>query len=236
MKSKQKLMELLGNLEKERCANFTKMFECIPNEVIAQMSYKKMQKNDTIIWAGDSCDAVYIVLKGRVTGLDYQCSGNIYAFMDNCKMDVVGDFEVFGGMDKYSVTVRTEEECEILRLPSHIYLKWMKADVNALFFRTTKLMNRLLQEKEGERKSLFLNCKDRVIMYLVHSYEESVDKKERYRVKKTQTQLADNIGFHTRSVQRSVLSLKKEGLICVESGKIYISKEQYLGLKECVKC
>lgn len=238
MESKSKLVEILNGLEKEQGMYFMKMFEHIPDEVVKRIQYRKVKKNQMIIRAGDSSDTVYIILTGSVTGVDYQWAGNAYVFMDFYRMDVVGDFEVFAGIDKYTVSIRAAKDSELLCVPSNIYLKWMKQDVNALFIRTKKLMNTLVSEKKNERKNLFLSCKDRLIIYLVHSYEENGKGKEEYRVKKTQAELADGIGFSVRSVQRSILSLKENGNIAIKNGKISISNTQYFLLKEYInnKC
>ena len=44
---------------------------------------------------------------------------------------------------------------------------------------------------------------------------------------KRMMELADRLGCNIRSIQRSIVSLEKEGVISSESGKIKISKEQY---------
>lgn len=232
MESKKKLIELLSGLEREQNSYFLKMFANIPDEAIKYMHYKKVKKNEMIIRAGDAADTVYMILAGKVTGVDYQWEGNVYVFMDFYRMDVVGDFEVFADMARYSASIRAAEDSEMLCLPADCYLKWMKQDSNALFLRTKKLMKTLLSEKIDERKNLFLNCKDRLMLYLVHSYEENGNGKESYKISKTQAEVADSIGFSVRNVQRSILSLKENGDIDVKKGKIYISNKQYLRLKK----
>ena len=236
MKSKAELIKMLKSLDEKQSIYFMKMFENIPDDIVKTMNYKKVKKNETLIQTGDICDTVYIILSGRVSGTDYQQSGNIYVFMDFCKMDIVGDFEVFGGMSEYSASIKTVEDSEILTIPAKAYLSWMKQDVNALFSRTQKLMHILFTETKDGRKHLFLSCKDRLILYLVNFYEKHGKDKESCKVKKNQTEIADGIGFHVRSVQRNILTLKEEGLLTVESGKIVISYAQYSKLKEYVDC
>ena len=52
------------------------------------------------------------------------------------------------------------------------------------------------------------------------------------KINKTQSDLSDRIGFNVRSVQRNIAALEKDGLISIENGKITISSEQFLRLKE----
>ena len=44
--------------------------------------------------------------------------------------------------------------------------------------------------------------------------------------------LSDRGGFNVRSVQRSIAALEKENLITLESGKITVSQEQFVKMRE----
>ena len=52
------------------------------------------------------------------------------------------------------------------------------------------------------------------------------------KINKTQAEWSDRTGFNVRSVQRNIAALEKDGLISIENGKITISPEQFLRLKE----
>ena len=72
--------------------------------------------------------------------------------------------------------------------------------------------------------------------YLVKLYkQEHSDTYYRFQVGKTQQELADKVGFHVRSVQRSIVSLEKDGFITIKNGKIIISYDQYLKLEEFIE-
>lgn len=70
-------------------------------------------------------------------------------------------------------------------------------------------------------------------IYLAKSYENKKrSNSDTIKITRTQTELSDRIGFNVRSIQRNIAALEKEGLISIESGKITISKEQFLRLKQ----
>lgn len=80
----------------------------------------------------------------------------------------------------------------------------------------------------SDRKYLFMSCKERLMKYLVVSYaSKDRTKSSIMRIKKTQTELSERIGFNVRSVQRSIAALEKEELIGNDNGKITVTKEQY---------
>lgn len=233
MESKQQLTELINKSEPDRREYLNGLFKYAPETVIKAISHKTIQKNQYLIHAETACDTIYIILSGNIVGMDYQKQGRVYYFMDFTRMYIVGDFEVFGGIPEYCVSIRAAQECQILLLPADAYLKWVQHDENALFLRLKSIMATLTFEKKNEREYMFMNCKERLIQYLVKSYEnQKPDGSRPHKINKTQAALSDRIGFNVRSVQRNIAALEKEGLISVENGKITVSKDQFLKLKQ----
>ncbi len=234
MESKQQLLEIISKSESDRCMYLSELFKYIPDETARTISYKKIQKNHYIIHSEAPCDTVYIILSGNVTGMDYHKQGRAYYFMDFAHMYIVGDFEVFGDIPEYTVSICATEECQMLSIPSRSYLQWVQHDENALFLRIKNIMSMLVFEKKHEREYMFMNCKERLVKYLVKSYENKQHESpgRKYKIARTQSELSDRIGFNVRSIQRSIASLEKEKLISVENGKITISHEQFLQLKQ----
>lgn len=94
-------------------------------------------------------------------------------------------------------------------------------------------MSTLTLEKMNEREYMFMNCKERLVDYLIKSYENrELESTGVYRFVKTQSELSDRIGYNVRSVQRNVAALEKNRLITIRRGKITISQEQFLRLKQ----
>ncbi len=233
MESRQQFTQIIGTLENKHFSYMEKLFSSCPDDVIKKMGYTKIPAGYTLIHAGSPCDYVYIILRGKVSGVDLQNMGNVYIFMEYSETEILGDYEIFGDFKEYRVSIRSTTECEVLTIPASVYLKWMQQDINALFMRTRNLMNTLTNQTSEERKYLFLECKDRLLLYLMEIYEKKGNGKL-YRVKKTQSQIAERIGFNVRTIQRNIQSLEKEGFLTVEMGKICISREQYLMMKDYI--
>lgn len=234
MESKKQLLEAVSKSEFDRREYLNALFKYVPDAIVKTISCKKIKKGEYIIHEGTPCDMVYIILSGTIVGMDYQKQGRAYYFMDFAQMHIVGDFEVFGDIPEYCISICAAEECEILMLSAKYYSQWVQHDENALLLRIKNIMAMLTFEKKNEREYMFMNCKERLVKYLVKSYENKQHESpgRKYKIARTQSELSDRIGFNVRSIQRSIAALEKEKLISVENGKITISHEQFLQLKQ----
>lgn len=235
MESKEQLFQMIEKGEAERRQYLEALFKYIPEAVIRELTYKKYEKDEIILHAGQNCDSIYFLLTGQVIGLEHQKMGRVYSFMDFTKMNVLGDFEAFSEQQGYGVTVRAASTCSLLKLSSTSYLKWIKHDENALYLRLNHILTTLSSERKMDRSYIFMDSKERLVSYLVNLYDSKKNKNGSFKVPRTQGELADKIGANVRSVQRSIAALEKAGLISLENGKIVISEEQYLLLREQIK-
>lgn len=236
MESKKQLYETIAKAECDRREYLEALFKNIPESTVKEMTYTEIQKEEYVLYAGDSSDTVFFLLNGHVIGLEHQKLGRVYSFMDFTKMNILGDFEAFGEIPKYGVTIRAAERCELLKLSKKSYLSWVRHDENALYLRLNNILSTLTYERKLDREYIFMDCKGRLISYLVKLYEkEQTDRSVPFKVKKTQAELADKIGFNLRSVQRNIASLEKENFLTIENRKIIISYEQYLKLADFIE-
>lgn len=232
MESKQQLLELISKTDRDRYDYLDALFKCVPDGIINEMAYMEIKKGQFILRAGQPSNTVYIMLSGKVAGLEHQDMGRVYYFMDFTKMYVVGDFEIFGDYFEYCVSIRALTDCKLLKISSKKYIQWIQHDESALFLRIKNIITTLTFERKIDREYVFMNCKKRLVKFLIKSYESGrKDNTGKYKILKTQADIADRVGFSIRSVQRNIASLEKEGIISVESGKITISCEQFLQLK-----
>lgn len=230
MESRQELLEIISGLERKKSDYLNSFFKNCPEAIIRSIKYVKVPKDYHLIQADSECNNAYIILNGKARGIDLQSVGTPYIFMESTGIDVVGDFEIFGGISKYRMSIQTVTECEIMVVPAKKYLDWMTKDVNALFMRTRTFMYMLTNQTANERKNIFLGCKERMIIYLIEQYEKFGHKKE-YIIQKNQTELAECVGFNVRTIQRNIRILEAEGLIKSIAGRISITYIQYLNLK-----
>lgn len=152
MESKKQLLEAVSKSESDRREYLNALFKYVPDAIVKTISCKKIKKGEYIIHEGTPCDMVYIILSGTIVGMDYQKQGRAYYFMDFAQMHIVGDFEVFGDIPEYCISICAAEECEILMLSAKYYSQWVQHDENALLLRIKNIMAMLTFEKKNERE------------------------------------------------------------------------------------
>ncbi len=231
MESGRTLTEAIGALDREQSEYLDSFFANCPEEVLQTAQHVTVPKGQAVMQAGAACEYVWIVIKGEVSVEDIRMPGNVYSFSVGSGIHIVGDYEPFAGLAEYQKTVCAETTCEIFRIPSAAYMRWMRQDGNALFMRTHVFARTLAQEISSERQYLLLNSRERLILYLVKAYGKWENGGECI-IRKTQAELAQRIGVNVRTVQRSIHWLQEMGFVSCHGGKIHIMRKQYEMLEE----
>lgn len=227
MKTLKQLLEE-NDMPLERRAYFLKLFDKIPHQTVEHIVSTKVRKGDYVLKAGEPCEAVYFLLKGKVAGEAYTDQGRAYSFLDFSNMYVLGDYEMLYNCSEHIISIKAEQNCVLLKLARDHYINWIKQDVAALYLRTSNILSVLTFERSVDREFLQKSSKERLALLLVRFYENNEkDKGGCYTVEYTQSELADKIGVNLRSVQRSIAAMESEQLVQLKKGKMVISYEQY---------
>jgi CRP-like cAMP-binding protein len=235
MKTIKQLLEE-NDMPPEHREYFQKLFDKIPHQTVEHIVSAKAKKGDYILKAGEPCEAVYFLLKGKVAGETYTDQGSVYSFLDFSQMYVLGDYEMLYDSAEHVISIKAEQDCNFLKLSRDHYINWIKQDVTALYLRTKNILSVLSFERRVDREFMQKNSKERLCVLLVRFYEVGTkDKNGNHTVRHTQSELADKIGVNLRSVQRSIAALEREQLVQLKKGKMVISQEQYEKLAQMSK-
>lgn len=219
-------------LNSEQLDFLHKFFRNCPDSFISNLIYKKLRKNHTLINAGDSCSYVYILLDGRLQAIEEYVTDEPYRFTEIPAIDIVGDYELFQQISRRMVTLTAIENSALIIMPSNAYFSWIQNDANALFIRTQKLISRTSEQNQFERQNFFLDNKTRLIHFLFTECSRTSPQKAPCTVAYTRLQIAQKLGCSVRTINRSVLSLKEDGIVTMNHGKIQINEDQYLMIQE----
>lgn len=208
------------------------LFENCTEDVKNYMSIMSVEAHNTLIKAGEKCSNIYIVLSGRVTGIEWPMHEKSYSFKDFGPGDFFGEIEYFSDLTNYRISVMTITRCRILVIPTVYYMEWLQKDVRALFLRTKANIHRLITQTAEARKYLFLEGRERLILYLIKKYEEKQPVPHLLELQQTRIQMSEEIGFSTKTLNRNIRKLEEMNLIQVQKGKIEISEAGYYQMKE----
>ena len=81
--------------------------------VLATVSYTHL---------GERCNNIYIILSGKVTGIDWPINERAYSFKDFGPGDFFGEIECFADLLYYRISVVTVTKCRVLTIPAAFYI------------------------------------------------------------------------------------------------------------------
>mgnify|MGYP002620451180 FL=1 len=224
-------MDIFNMLPSKKQEYMNVLFRNCTEEVKYYMSIVEVDADQTFIKAGEECRYIYIVLSGKVTGVEWPMNEKSYFFKDFGPGDFFGEIECFAGMPKYRISILSSTQCRLLAIPSVYYMEWMHMDVDALYMRTQENMKRLVTQTAEARKYLFMDGKDRLMVHLVRKYEQRQPLPSILELKQTRTRISEEVGISMKTLNRSIKKLEDMQLIQLNKGKIVITKEQYLQMK-----
>lgn len=192
-----------------------------------------MEADTKFISANEPCNSIWVLIEGRVRAIEEQISGDVYAFTEFQAPELFGEMEVLAGIPYYKVTLSSASYCRFVVIPMNRYLGWIRNDAEALFLRVRTIMRHTLEASENDRSYLFLDGVNRLILYMTQYYRKNEENKVCTMQIKRQ-QIADETGFSTKTINRSIKKLSDKGLITLDGRKIVITEKQYEQLLELI--
>lgn len=229
-------MDVFNELPPKKRAYMDLLFQNCSEEVKYYMTLTEVEADTTLIKAGERCNNIYIILSGKVTGIDWPINERAYSFKDFGPGDFFGEIECFADLLYYRISIVTVTKCHVLTIPAAFYMEWIQNDEEALYSRTKVNMRRLITQTTDARRYLFLEAKERLVLYLVRKYEQKAANSKiiDMNLNQTRTQLAEEIGFSTKTLSRNIKILEEKGFIQVNKGKILITEEEYQRMKRYI--
>lgn len=225
-------MEIFKKLPLEQQAYLETIFQNCTEEVRYYMRLMEIGAEQTLLSAGDKCSNIYIILSGKVTGIEWPMYGRAYPFKDYGPGDFFGEIECFAGLSNYRISVVTITKCEVLVIPSIFYMEWLQTDVDALYLRTQENMKRLITQTADARRYLFIEARERLMMYLIRKYTQKMPAGKILVLKSSRDQMADEIGISIRTLNRSIKKLEQDGLIWIQKGKVTVTEKGFLHMQK----
>ncbi len=224
-------MDIFNELPPQKRGYMELLFRNCTEEVKYYMTLIDIEADRTFIKAGTDCTHIFIILSGKVTGVEWPMHERPYSFKDFGPGDFFGEIECFAGLSQYRISIVASTKCRVLSIPADAYMDWMRMDVDALFLRTQENMRRLITQTAEARKYLFMEGKDRLMVHLIRKFEQRIPPPAVLELKQTRAQISDEIGFSVKTLDRSIQKLEELDLIRVQRGKIIITEAGYRRMK-----
>jgi CRP-like cAMP-binding protein len=225
-------MEVFKELPVKKQAYMERLFQNCTEEVKYYMSVADVKEGQLLIEAGEKCDYIYIILSGKVSGIEWPMYGRSYYFKDYGPGDFFGEIEYFADLSNYRISAIALTECRVLIIPIIYYMEWLRSDVEALYLRTKENTGRLISQTADARRYLFIESREQLMMHLIRRYEQKQPLKKPLEIKASREKLSEEIGFSVKTLNRNIKKLEEDDLISVKKGKIIIPEAGYLKMKQ----
>lgn len=230
-----KLSDILSYISVEDKQMTVKLFENAPSFITEHSSVKILQPGQTLISTDQKAEKIFIHLTGTLLGVDTFEPDIIYNFLELHPVNIIGEFEAFSSKQNYQININAKTKSLLIAITTKDFLNWMKCDINALNIITRLLAHKLTNESKVNREYLFLNSYDRLLIYF-YNYCINLDPDiQVITINKKRSELADEVGFCEKTVNRAMNKLVSNGYISSGRNSIKISPKQFSLMKDTLE-
>ena len=184
---------------------------------IAAANLRKFQPRSTIIFGGENCDSVFLLLRGMVSVhidgaagreiiLDYLNAGEFF-----------GELPMFLKSRQRSAGVKAKCCCEVAELSYARFRALSQQHPDLIFTVATQMANRLVRTTQKVSDLAFLDVTGRVARTLMElsKQPDAVTHPQGMQIKVTRLEIGNIVGCSREMAGRAIRALSSEGLISV---------------------
>lgn len=179
---------------------------------------RRYPPKSTIIYAGDSSDSLYYIIKGSVTVLIEDDDGKemIVAYLNDG--DFFGEMGLFDSEDERSAWVRAKTECEVAEISYSKFMELSEAKPHMLFELGIQMARRLRATTRKVGDLAFLDVTGRVARTLLDLCKEpdAMTHPDGMQIKITRQEIGRIVGCSREMVGRVLKTLEEQGLVDVK--------------------
>jgi CRP/FNR family transcriptional regulator, cyclic AMP receptor protein len=196
----------------------------IPNveNFLTHCHRRRYPAKSTLIYAGDTGDTLYYIVKGSVTVLIEDDEGRemIVAYLN--PGDFFGEMGLFGHEDR-SAWIRAKTECEVGEISYAKFIEFTQTNPDVLFALARQMANRLRDTTKKVSDLAFLDVTGRVARTLLELCNEpdAMTHPDGMQIKVTRQEIGRIVGCSREMVGRVLKTLEDEGLVSV-AGKTMV--------------
>lgn len=198
-------------------------FAGLPEELHGVYTLRELPERYLIHQKDSPLDRVGVLCEGGLRVINEFASGNAIMIEHTGPVDFIGDVTVLAGRPRVSVTIETRLPSTVLFFTRADFEFWMERDPHLVREMARKVADKLYQSSYGRGKELFYSSPRRLMEYLLRETAGTVGP---VRLPATRQQMAEELGMSLKTVDRTVVKLREQGLLTVERGKLCLSPEQ----------
>ncbi len=186
-------------------------------EFLSHCHRRRYPAKSTIIYAGDTGDTLYYIIKGSVTVIIEDDDGRemIVAYLN--PGDFFGEMGIFGHDDR-TAWIRAKTECEVGEISYDKFLELVETNPDFLFALSRQMASRLRDTTRKVGDLAFLDVTGRVARTLLDLCNEpdAMTHPDGMQIKITRQEIGRIVGCSREMVGRVLKTLEDQGLVSVK--------------------
>ncbi len=184
---------------------------------------RRYPAKSTLIYAGDTADALYFVISGSVSVVIEDQDGRELVLSYLNPGDFFGEMGLFEGQDVHSAWVKAKEESEIAEISYSRFMSLVEKKPDLILKLASQMATRLNKTSQKVGDLAFLDVTGRVARALLDLAAEpsAMSHPDGMQIKITRQELGRIVGCSREMVGRVLKVLEEQGLIEV-SGKTMV--------------
>ncbi|WP_028594283.1 Crp/Fnr family transcriptional regulator [Paenibacillus assamensis] len=199
---------------------YAMMKQC-PYEILREWKLTQFKSGTILFSQGDIQDSFYILVEGVADISVIGENGKKYVQSTYHKGDMIGELEIVDRLPFIS-NVEAVTDVVLMGLKREHFLNWLQLDrnFNEYFIRSILKLQYDILKKEGDNNLYTLH--DRVCSYLLRCLPHGQKRAEGIVIQVDKQQLSHQFAVTTRSINRTLSELKKQGIIDLNKQEIII--------------
>ena len=233
-KRTDEVLNLIASLDPEAQSYLNAYLENAPISILEQFDIVAMEGGTTNIYEGENIQKIFMLVEGRVKATDQYLDGVSYEYMWFKPVKVFGVMELLLEIEHFKSTLTTAVDSRFLVISRDAFEKWLSHDEKMLRLEVRIMGNYLLTQAKMARAFLFLEGKQRVMVFIVSALELSGQSGI---IRLSRQSIADNTGLSIRTVNRAIKDMMQEGYISCQGMRILADEKQRQRMKkEAMEC
>ncbi len=229
----------LSELEKE-VPGLIEYTKTMPDE-LRQLARVKIHPPGGLIHQKDSeLRYLGIVAKGENRVINEFENGKIYMIETNKAIDFIGEVALLANKPEASVTIEALSANTVVYLPRKEAEKWVNSDTHILRKMAEHTAFKLYRSSYNNGLKLYYPPMFLLADYLVRLYRQVFPETESgmlkssrlFTLQKTRERIGEELGMNTKTLDRTIRSMNKDGYFLLVKGKITFGLEEYLRMEE----
>lgn len=195
----------------------TKLFRGIEENSIERLLcgcnivQKSFEKDEIIVFEGDECTSIGIILEGMVDIKKVSTSGKEYTITTLLPGDIFGEAVIFSSFNSFPAMVVAKSNTTILFIPKGTIINLSKKSEKFLHNFLNILSDRILLLNSKLKESTLTTLRQKICNFLLEEYKNQ--KSLKIKLSSSKQELAEKFNVQRPSLSRELIKMREEGLI-----------------------